>query len=129
MHYNHVSVRSPHHGILFSQNILGRFCSGTAPAMIVIPPFIMPEAPQPAIARPPISMAEELATPQIREPSSKIPKKMKKVHYCLSVCIHSRSRILLPMTHLCAEEGIHLSSKGLERSTKRCCVRHSLLKV
>jgi hypothetical protein len=43
-------------------------------------PFWIPEAPIPAIARPTMSIMEELATPQIREPSSKREKKARNVH-------------------------------------------------
>ena len=41
----------------------------------------MPEVPKPAIALPTINIFEDVATPHIREPSSKMPKKARKVHY------------------------------------------------
>ena len=47
-------------------------------------PFRIPEDPIPAIARPTINIFEELATPQIKEPNSKMAKNTMKVHY---VCI------------------------------------------
>jgi hypothetical protein len=40
----------------------------------------MPEVPSPAITRPTMSIADEFASPQMREPSSKTKKKPKKVH-------------------------------------------------
>jgi hypothetical protein len=58
----------------------GLFAIGTHWAMIVKAPFRMPEVPIPAMARPTISIFEEVAMPQIREPSSKIAKNARKVH-------------------------------------------------
>ncbi len=49
-------------------------------ARIVKMPFISPEAPRPAIARPTISMTEDCAAPQSAEPSSKVVKKTIKDH-------------------------------------------------
>jgi hypothetical protein len=43
-------------------------------------PFRIPELPMPAITRPTISTAEETATPHIKEPTSKMKKKPRKVH-------------------------------------------------
>jgi hypothetical protein len=37
----------------------------------------------PATALPPISVDEELATPQMRDPSSNRPKKTRYVHYAV----------------------------------------------
>lgn len=48
--------------------------------MMVKAPFRMPEVPTPATALPTISMVEETASPQRRDPSSKMAKKVKKVH-------------------------------------------------
>jgi hypothetical protein len=48
--------------------------------MISRAPFKMPEVPMPAITRPTINIAEEVATPQSKEPSSKMKKKPRKVH-------------------------------------------------
>jgi len=50
--------------------------------MIVNPPFSIPEAPKPEIARAMISISEETAAPHNAEPSSKVAKKHKSVH-CL----------------------------------------------
>lgn len=49
--------------------------------MIVYPPFIRPEAPNPAIARPMISMLEEVAAPQTADPTSKTAKKLNNAHF------------------------------------------------
>jgi hypothetical protein len=46
--------------------------------MMFSPPFISPEAPKPASARPPMSIEELFATAQMREPSSKTSKWTKK---------------------------------------------------
>ena len=54
---------------------------GAPAAMIVIAPFITPEAPDPAIARPTMNMFEFVARPQIREPSSKVARKTRNI-YC-----------------------------------------------
>jgi len=48
--------------------------------MMSIAPFKMPEVPKPATTRPPINIPEEFATPQIKEPISKMTKKLRKVH-------------------------------------------------
>jgi hypothetical protein len=53
---------------------------GTHPAIIVNAPFKIPEVPIPATARPIINILEEVATPQIKEPNSKMAKKDMKVH-------------------------------------------------
>lgn len=58
----------------------GRFSSGVAMAMMVRPPFMMPEDPMPATARPMMSMLDEAARPHMREPSSKTATNVKKVH-------------------------------------------------
>jgi hypothetical protein len=49
--------------------------------MIVNPPFISPEPPTPAMARPIISIMELVATPHSNEPSSNIERKTKNVIY------------------------------------------------
>jgi hypothetical protein len=51
--------------------------------MICIPPFMRPEPPRPATARPTMSMVELVATPHRREPNSKSPKKEMNVHFVL----------------------------------------------
>lgn len=50
-------------------------------AMIVNEPFINPDDPTPAIARPPMKIGEEVATPQTRDPTSKIKRKARNVHF------------------------------------------------
>lgn len=60
--------------------LLGRLSNGTQLEIMVIAPLMIPEAPNPAIARPTMSMLDEMAAPQRTEPISKIAKKVKKVH-------------------------------------------------
>ena len=57
----------------------GRLAMGTDPAIIVKIPFWIPDAPRPATARPTISIFEDEAKPQIKEPTSKMAKKTRKV--------------------------------------------------
>lgn len=61
-------------------NVPGRLSLGTQLEMIVSAPIVIPAAPKPATARPTINIDEEVAAPQSKEPSSKIPKKAIKVH-------------------------------------------------
>lgn len=49
-------------------------------ARMVRTPFISPEAPKPAMARPTMNMGDDCAAPQSAEPSSKVVKKTKKDH-------------------------------------------------
>ena len=49
--------------------------------MTVRLPFARPEEPSPAIARPTMNIVEELATPHINEPNSKIMKKNINTHW------------------------------------------------
>ena len=49
--------------------------------MTVRLPFARPEEPSPAIARPTMNIVEELATPHINEPNSKIIKKNINTHW------------------------------------------------
>jgi len=60
--------------------LLALFSGGADAAMMVRPPFCKPDPPIPAMARPIINMVDEVAAPQRREPSSKIPKKARKAH-------------------------------------------------
>ncbi len=53
---------------------------GTHPAIMTNAPFMIPEVPIPAIARPTMKVFEEVATPHINEPNSKRAKKDMKVH-------------------------------------------------
>lgn len=63
------------------ENIPGRFASGTEEAMMVSSPVSNPEPPTPASARPNINKFDEFATPEIREPSSKIAKPVRNDFY------------------------------------------------
>ena len=51
--------------------------------MIIRAPEKMPADPKPAIARPRMRAVELGATPQTKEPSSKMPMAVKKVHLML----------------------------------------------
>lgn len=59
----------------------GRFSIGETAAMIVKPPFIRPDPPIPAIARPMMSIVELVATPHMREPISNMNRKIRNVIY------------------------------------------------
>jgi hypothetical protein len=48
---------------------------------MVHPPFIKPEAPAPATARPAINMGDVLANAQTRDPISKMKRKLKKTNF------------------------------------------------
>lgn len=61
--------------------LLGRCSSGAQLEIMVIAPFIMPEAPNPATARPTINILDETAAPHRTEPTSKMAKKTRKDHY------------------------------------------------
>jgi hypothetical protein len=63
------------------RNIQGLRFKGTQADIIVNDPFISPELPSPATARPIINMLLDTAMPQRREPNSKTAKKAKKVYY------------------------------------------------
>jgi hypothetical protein len=67
--------------LLLKELIHGLLCIGTAPATIVRAPLDIPEDPIPAIARPTMSIFDEVATPQIKEPSSKTAKKPRNTHF------------------------------------------------
>jgi hypothetical protein len=60
----------------------GRLCNGIDADRIVIPPFMSTELPMPATALATISILDEVATAQRREPSSKMAKYVRNV-YCL----------------------------------------------
>ena len=56
---------------------------GETVPIITNPPFIKPDAPMPAIARPTINMMELWAAPQMRDPISKIERNTMNV-----ICLH-----------------------------------------
>jgi hypothetical protein len=62
-------------------SILGLLSIGMHAAMIVRPPLIMPAPPIPAIALPTMNIFDEIATPEMREPTSKRAKKDRNVFY------------------------------------------------
>lgn len=51
--------------------------------MVVTAPLATPADPIPAITRPMMNMADECAAPHKAEPTSKITKKTRKVHYTM----------------------------------------------
>lgn len=57
----------------------GRFAGSTEKAMMVYAPDAIPAPPAPAMARPTIKVVLFLATPQMREPSSKMKMLIKKL--------------------------------------------------
>ena len=63
----------------------GLLCNGTACATTTNDPVKIPALPHPAIALPTMSETESGATPQMRLPSSKIPKAQRKDHFILNV--------------------------------------------
>ncbi len=65
---------------LWQRHILVRFSFGAEVATIVKPPPRIPPPPLPAIARPMMRAVEVGATPQIREPISKMTMNAKKVY-------------------------------------------------
>ena len=64
---------------------MGRLCNGTACATTTNDPVKMPALPHPAIALPIMSATEPGATPQMRLPSSKMPKAQRKDHFKLNM--------------------------------------------
>lgn len=64
-----------------SRIIPGLLCIGTAPAIIVKAPLIMPEVPMPETARPTINILEDVETPQMSDPSSNRAIKLIKTIY------------------------------------------------
>lgn len=49
--------------------------------MMVHAPFIRPEEPAPATARPAINMGDDFANAQMREPTAKTKRKVKKTNF------------------------------------------------
>jgi hypothetical protein len=90
--------------------------NGTAACTMLYAPLSIPEAPKPATARPMMSMFEDTAVPQRREPNSKMPKKTRNVHLvvnrsALPSCEETNKRMCV---YLGAKIGINLPSEWLE---------------
>lgn len=87
----------------------GRVSRGTQPETIVMAPFTIPAPPRPATARPTINIGEETAAPQSNDPSSKMPKRNRKVHwdslYVRDMRVHGMT--LGVETHLGLEMGLY----------------------
>jgi hypothetical protein len=66
--------------------------------MIVRAPLTIPDVPMPEIARPMINTLDELATPLIKDPTSKSRKKLRKTTYTFSYMIHARTGDGEPLT-------------------------------
>jgi hypothetical protein len=62
-------------------NIHGRLSGLMAAPKMVSVPLMRPDEPRPATALPMMSMVDELAAPQITEPSSKTKKNARYDHY------------------------------------------------
>jgi hypothetical protein len=63
----------------------GRFSKGTAQAMMVKAPFRRAALPIPAMARPTMSMVEDVAAPQTSDPISKTAKKDRNEIFVLNL--------------------------------------------
>ena len=63
----------------------GRRSRGAAAAIMVRPPFWIPDVPTPATARPMMSMVDELATPHSSEPTSKRSRNERNIHLYPSI--------------------------------------------
>ena len=48
---------------------------------MIVAPFIIPEVPIPATARPTINIFEDVASAHIKDPNSKMAKNTMKVHW------------------------------------------------
>lgn len=59
----------------------GRLGMGASAATIVSPPFMRPAAPIPAMARPIISILDEVAVAHCTEPSSKTTTKARNEYF------------------------------------------------
>jgi len=62
-------------------HIRGCLCMGADLARIVRAPFVRPDPPSPATARPMINMVDDCAAPQIAEPISNKARKKRNVDY------------------------------------------------
>ena len=56
---------------------------GSTAAMVVRAPLDTPAAPTPEMTRPTMNMGEDWAAPHIADPTSKMTKKVRKVHYMI----------------------------------------------
>lgn len=65
----------------FRPKICGNLCEGIITDRMVKMPFMRPEAPKPAMARPTISIDDDCAVPQSVDPNSKTVKKARNDHY------------------------------------------------
>jgi hypothetical protein len=63
-----------------SGSVQGCLGNGTLACTIEKPPLSSPEAPSPAIARPIMSMFEDVAAPHNMDPNSKMAKKLRNTH-------------------------------------------------
>lgn len=105
----------------------GRLCNGTDADVMVRPPFMSPEPPMPATALPTISILDEVATAQRREPNSKMAKYVRNA-YCHRLARHLNYRKkpwIDLITYLGLEVGVQLPGQWKERGTSfiQCIVR------
>ena len=77
---DHTSASISGLGVVSNAHIPGCFAGGMHEFKMVIPPFINPEPPRPATARPTINIGDEVAAPQISEPISNRSRKARKDH-------------------------------------------------
>lgn len=91
---------------------LGRLWRGIETDRMVKPPFINPEEPIPAMARPMMSIVEDCATPQMSEPTSKTKKQDRYMFYHPGL-VGIMKVGLGRQAYLCAEIGVDFSGERL----------------
>lgn len=101
----------------------GCFCDGTQEFKMVRAPFIRPEPPIPATARPTINIFEDVATPQSKEPSSKIKRQTRKDH--CKMMSNSHTQGVCSAIHLGVEARIDLARQRLQRGAESHCKQPS----
>ncbi len=90
---------------------LGLDSIGTAAATMTRAPFKMPAPPAPATALPAMNMREDVAAPQIKDPTTNIMKAPMKISFEAMTQRLSSGRWCHIRTHLGVVEFIHLSKQ------------------
>jgi len=78
-------------------------------------PLINPEPPSPATALPTMSITEELAAPQMTDPSSKRTRQAMNDHYAMSRTyqLHHLHSYVPAITYFRVQLGVHFTCEGL----------------